>query len=75
MVVVWLLGTYIWAWIKFAENVLVLGKNWSGSERTKGPVASSGSGRAARRGSNPIGIQPGVAPGKFPRGVLGCECV
>ena len=32
MVVVWLLGTYIWAWIKFAENVLVLGKNWSGSD-------------------------------------------
>ena len=44
-------------------------------ERTEGPVASSGSGRAAHRGSNPIGIQPGVAPGKFPRGVPGCECV
>jgi len=52
-------------------------------ERTKGPLASSGSGRAARPGSSPVGAEfPGAHRGGFlsPEGYRGacgvwCVCV
>ena len=51
--------------------------NISTCERADSSVVSAGGGQPAHRGSTPVGSNPGVARGYFPRGVLGllwCEC-
>ena len=56
------------------------GKSQEVGEQTKGPLASGGSGRAARPGSSPVGAEfPGAHRGLSPEGYQGacvwCVCV